>query len=126
MQDGKYVVLCVDDDQDILDTLQTILEANDYVCVTASSGEEGLKRFKETAPDFLIVDLMMEEVDAGTHLVKSLKAEGNEAPIYMLSSVGDELNLNVDYKELGLSGVFQKPVDPNTVLATLKAKLPEK
>jgi DNA-binding response OmpR family regulator len=126
MQDGKYVVLCVDDDQDILDTLQTILEANDYVCVTASSGEEGLKRFKETAPDFLIVDLMMEEVDAGTHLVKSLKAEGNEAPIYMLSSVGDELNLNVDYKDLGLSGVFQKPVDPNTVLATLKAKLPEK
>jgi len=123
MQDGKYVILCLDDDQDVLDVLRTILEANDYTMIEASSAEEGLKMYKESAPDFLIVDLMMEEVDAGTNFVKELKAMGNTAPVYMLSSVGDQLNMSTDTSDLGLSGVFQKPINPTTLLTTLKQKL---
>ena len=74
-------------------------------------------------PDLLVVDLMMEEVDAGTNFVKELKALGNTAPIYMLSSVGDNLNMTVDYNALGLSGVFQKPIENDKLLGILKAKL---
>jgi len=123
MQDGKHVILCVDDDPDVLDTLRTILEANGHTMVEAATAEEGLKTFKETNPDFVLVDLMMESVDAGRNLVKEMKLAGNSAPVYMLSSVGDELADNVDTNELGLQGVFQKPVDSNMLLATLKAKL---
>ncbi len=123
MQDGKHVILCVDDDPDVLDTLRTILEANGYTMVEAATAEEGLKTFKEANPDFVLVDLMMESVDAGRNLVKEMKLAGNSAPVYMLSSVGDELADNVDTNELGLQGVFQKPIDSNTLLATLKAKL---
>ena len=123
MQDGKHVILCVDDDPDILFFLRTVLEKNGYVMVEAPSGELGLKVYKESAPDLVIVDLMMEEVDAGTTLVKELKALGNTVPVYMLSSVGDNLSLATDYSELGLAGVFQKPITPDHLLATLKAKL---
>lgn len=123
MQDGKYVILCVDDDQDLLDALRMVLEPNGYVMVAARSAEEGLKKYKQCKPDLIIVDLMMEEVDAGTGLVRNLKAEGNTRPVYMLSSVGDNLNVTTDYSELGLSGVFQKPIDNKHLLKVLKTKL---
>jgi CheY-like chemotaxis protein len=66
MQDGKHVILVVDDDHDILESLRLVLEANNYIVATALSAEEGLRVYKTANPDLLIVDLMMEEVDAGT------------------------------------------------------------
>jgi DNA-binding response OmpR family regulator len=123
MQNGRHVILAVDDDQDVLDALRMVLEANGYRMVEAHSAEEGLKAYRELAPDLLIVDLMMEEVDAGTALVKELRVLGNTAPVYMLSSVGDNLNANTDYAALGLSGVFQKPLNPTVLLTILRTKL---
>ena len=123
MKDGKYVVLCIDDDPDILDSLRMVLEANDYVMIDAASAETGLKVYKENDPDFIIVDLMMEEVDAGRNFAKELRVLNNSAPVYMLSSVGDSLASTIDYSELCLDGVFQKPIDFNTLLTTLKIKL---
>ena len=123
MQDDKHVILLVDDDPDILESLRVVLEAHDYVVVTASSGQEGLKVFKEVNPDLLIVDLMMEEIDSGTSFVKELKVAGNTAPVYLLSSTGDTLAETTDSSALGLTGVFQKPINTQMLLALLKAKL---
>ena len=123
MQDGKHVILCVDDDPDVLSFLKIVLEADGYVVVQAASGEDGLRIFKESAPDLLVIDLMMEEVDAGTNFVKEVKILGNEAPIFMLSSAGDNLNMATDISTLGLAGVFQKPVDRDQLLAVIRAKL---
>ena len=74
----------------------------------------------ETVPG---LDLMMEEIDAGTNLITRLRALGCDVPIYMLSSVGDDFTLTTDVRELGLAGVFQKPIDPETLLAVLRARL---
>ncbi len=123
MQDGKYVILCVDDDNDVRENVRTILEANDYIMVEAATAEEGLEVYKENKPDFLLVDLMMEEVDAGTNFAREMKLLGNKAPVYMLSSVGDALSQNIDYHDLGLAGVLQKPITPNVLLKTLKKTL---
>jgi len=82
-----------------------------------------LKVYKDAQPDLVIVDLMMEEVDAGTQFVKEVKAMGHKTPIYMLSSVGDNLSMTTDYTNLGLDGVLQKPIDPQTLLNILKSKL---
>lgn len=123
MKDGKFVVLAIDDDDDVLYALRIVLEKNGYAMNEARSAENGIREFKKERPDFIIADLMMESVDAGKNLVKELRFLGNTAPVYMLSSVGDELASNVDYAELGLQGVFQKPVDNDTLLRTLKRKL---
>ena len=123
MQDAEHVILFVDDDQDVLDGMRLILESHGYAMVEAHTAEEGLRIYKEQKPDLLIVDLMMEEVDAGTHLVTELRALGDTPPIYMLSSVGDGLSLQTDTTQLGLAGVLQKPVDPQVLLTLLKAKL---
>jgi len=123
MQDGKYVILCIDDDEDVLEALRLLLEANGYIMVGATTAEEGLKVCKESEPDLMIVDLMMEEVDSGASFVRELKATGTTAPIYILSSIGDSFYMSTDAAELGLSGVFQKPIEPETLLAILKTKL---
>lgn len=124
MKDNKHVILCVDDDPGVLESLKIVLEANDYIVVCATTAEQGLIKYRELSPDLLIIDLMMEEIDSGENLVKDLKAIGNRAPVYILSSVGDEMNATLDCTSLGLAGVFQKPVDNRTLLAVLKTKLP--
>ena len=123
MLDGKHVILCIDDDEDIRVVLKTVLEANGYAVETAATGEDGLRIYKKSQPDLVIVDLMMEEIDAGTIFVKELKALGKTPPIYMLSSMGDNLTMITDYSELGLSGVFQKPIDNARLLSILKTTL---
>ena len=123
MKEGKFVVLAIDDDDDVLYALRIVLEKNGYAMSEAHSAEAGIREFKREHPDFILADLMMESVDAGKNLVKELRFLGNTAPVYMLSSVGDELASNIDYVELGLQGVFQKPIDSETLLKTLKRKL---
>jgi CheY-like chemotaxis protein len=123
MRDGKFVVLYVDDDTDLHDTMRLMLEGAGYVLESAATAEEGLRRYKQVNPDLVIVDLMMEEVDAGTNLVKELKLVGNTKPVYLLSSVGDALDRSTCSEDLGLAGVFQKPIHKDTLLKTLKARL---
>ncbi len=123
MKDGKHVILCVDDDSDMLDAIQILVESLGHTVVCASSAEEGLKKFKSESPDLIIADLMMEEVDSGTGLARDLKLAGCKVPVYLLSSVGDALRNNADYAELSLTGVFQKPIQPEVLARTLKKEL---
>lgn len=123
MKDGKHVILCVDDDIDMLDALKILIESNGYSVISASTAEEGLKKFKAEQPDMVIADLMMEEVDSGTGLAKDLKLAGCTVPVFLLSSVGNALRDNTNYADLSLTGVFQKPIQPQVLAATLKKEL---
>jgi DNA-binding response OmpR family regulator len=124
MTDKTFVILAIDDDPDVLNGLRIILEANGMKMVEAYSAEEGVRKYKESHPDFILVDLMMEEVDAGLNFVKEIRLLNNKAPIYMLSTVGDSLTQNTDYSELGLSGVLQKPVNNKALLKIIQSKMP--
>ena len=108
---------------DILDFLRVVLEAEGYEFAGAASAEEALEVYKKTSPDLVIVDLMMEEVDAGTGFAKDLRLLRNEAPVFMLSSVGDSLSSTTDYVDLGLAGIFQKPLARDHLLSVLKTTL---
>ena len=123
MQDGKHVILCVDDDADFLGSMRDILEGAGFVMETADSAEQGLRRFRETEPDLILVDLMMEEVDAGVNFVKELKLLGAETPVFLLSSMGDSLSEETDYSYLKLSGILQKPVSQDNLISLLQRKL---
>jgi DNA-binding response OmpR family regulator len=123
MQEGKNVILCIDDDPDVLIPLKIILEAGGYAVATAPDAKEGILAFREAKPDLVILDLMMEEVDAGIRLVKEIQALDSKVPIYMLSSTGDYLHSTADISSLGLAGVFQKPVNARILLSLLRTKL---
>lgn len=117
------LILYVDDDPDYREVMRTIVESGGYRMAEAATAEEGLQVYQQERPDLVIVDLMMEEVDSGNAFVKELRLLGNQAPVYMLSSVGEGMSLTADHQALGLAGIFQKPVDRQTLLSVLKARL---
>ena len=119
----EKTILIIDDDSDILSTIRIVLESAGYAVGSAQSAEEGLTTAEKIKPDAIIVDLMMETIDAGAKLSQALKESGFKGPIYLLSSAGDVVRLNLDVRELGLAGTFQKPLDPKVLLNTLEKEL---
>ena len=124
MNDAEQkTILIIDDDPDIRAATRMVLESAGFSVGEAATGEEGVKSAERAKPDAIIVDLMMETVDAGSRLSGHLQETGFDGPIYLLSSAGDSVRYNLDTRKLGLAGVFQKPVDPHILLSTMKSKL---
>ena len=123
MRDGQHAILCIDDDPDFLESTALLLKGAGFLLETAFSAEEGLKRYRSAKPDLVILDLMMEKVDAGLDLVNEIRALGDPPPIYLLSGVGNELHRYVDQSSLGVAGVLQKPIAPDSLLKIIEANL---
>ncbi len=122
MGDTK-TILIIDDDPDIRSAIRIVLEAAGFSVGEASSGKDGLAVALKIRPDAVIVDLMMETVDAGSRLSQALKQQGYAGPIYLLSAAGDSVRFNLDARELGLAGIFQKPIDHGILVTTLRKQL---
>ena len=117
---SKKLILVIDDDPDILDSMKAILTANAFDVVTAMSGKEGIEAVSKTKPDLILCDMMMERIDAGTKVAQELKKDNPNLPIYLLSSIGTATATNIEIDKLGFNGVFQKPVNPDNLVATIK------
>lgn len=122
MSEEKRTVLYVEDDPDYREAVRAMLESGGYEVLEAASAEEGLVLFREHHPDVALVDMMMEEVDAGVNLVRELRAEGEDTAVFLLTSLGDALTMTKDFTELGLAGVLQKPIRAETLLSLLRSK----
>ena len=119
---AERTVLYVEDDPDYREAVRAVLEAGGYRVVEAGSAEEGMRLFLESRPDIALVDMMLEEVDAGVNLVKELRASGEGVPVFLLTSLGDALTMTKDFRDLGLAGVLQKPIRADTLLALLRSR----
>ncbi|MDP2957896.1 MAG: response regulator [Longimicrobiales bacterium] len=122
-QAARRKILYVEDDPDYREAVRAILEAAGYDVVEASTAEEGLAAFRASPPDAALVDLMMEEVDAGMTLAKELRAAGASIPVFLLSSVGDALSMERALEELGVAAVLQKPIRGETLVGILRSRL---
>ena len=80
-------VLIVDDDPNILEVLQTRLEASGFAVRTARGGEEALATHRETPADAIITDLRMPGVD-GLELLHRLREFDREVPVILLTAHG--------------------------------------
>ena len=125
MELKKKTILVIDDDPDIRAALRVVLESSGFSMGEASNGAEGLEAVARIKPDAIVVDLMMETVDSGSVVAKQLQDLNFAGPVYMLSSAGDAVQYNLDACELGLAGIFQKPIEPKLLVKTLKRELLE-
>jgi len=66
-------ILIVDDDTDLLEGQRLFLEKHGYTVQTALSIEEGMVRARDSAPDVIIADLMMEHYDSGFVFCKKVR-----------------------------------------------------
>lgn len=118
-------ILVIDDDPDILDSVKAILEGNGYQVATAQSGEDGVVAFGNENPDLVLCDMMMESVDQGAKVAQKIRETNKTVPVFLLSSIGDATSSNVDPSSMGFNGVFQKPVNPDSLVSSVKKALGE-
>jgi CheY-like chemotaxis protein len=121
--DKRRTILLVDSDAHARAVLRNVLEAAGFTVGEAANGREGERTALRIEPDAILIDLMLEGIDAGSEVADKLKNIGSRIPIYIVSSAADALVGAVGLRELGVSGVFLKPVDPGVVVQTLKTRL---
>ncbi len=118
---GKKRILVVEDDESITLGLCMNLEAEGYEASVAHDGQEGLERARDGGYDLVLLDVMLPRVN-GFEIVRTLREEGRNMPVLMLSARGAEMD-KVMGLELGAEDYITKPFSLAELLARIKAAL---
>jgi two-component system, chemotaxis family, chemotaxis protein CheY len=89
----------------------------------AANGKEGERTALRIRPDAILLDLMLEQVDTGGLIAQRLKEIGEKFPIYIISGAASSMQSDLNFHDLGITGIFSKPVDVKAVIQTLKNRL---
>ena len=129
----KAKILIADDDPDIRESLQAILESQQYTVVTAIDKTDGLEKIKAEKPDLAILDIMMSTWEDGFQMSRELKKDPQfkDMPIIMLTGIKSETG--IDFKSTvgdpdwcPVDAYLEKPVEPDILLAEVAKQLPAK
>lgn len=121
---SKKLVLIVDDEEGIRDSLSGILEDEGYDVLTASSGEDALAITKEHLPDIVFLDVWLPEMD-GIETLSRLKEIDADIPVIMISGHGN-IEIAVKATRLGAYDFLEKPLSLEKVIITAKRALERK
>ena len=113
-------VLIVEDDRNIAELLKMYLEKYDYTVTIATDGGQGLSKFRTTAPNLVLLDVMMPVMD-GWALCKAIRAE-SQVPIIMLTAKS-ETDDKITGLRSGADDYITKPFEMKEVLARIEAVL---
>lgn len=105
---GKKI-LVVDDEVDFLEVIKVRLEANGYEVVTASNGEEALKKIKDDKPDAVLLDVLMPGID-GLEVLRRIRKMYEKMPVYIITAFSTEERFKLANK-FGASGFIVKTDD---------------
>ena len=114
-------ILIVEDEPDMVVGLKDNFEFEGYEVATASDGESGLEAARAQKPDLIVLDVMLPKL-SGLEVCKTLRGEGFEAPIVMLTARGQEIDKVVGL-ELGADDYVTKPFSITELLARVRAVL---
>lgn len=119
----KKTILVIDDDPDIVETVQTILSAKGYAVISASSGRQGMELLQKEKPDMVLCDMMMESIDSGMQTAQQIMGYNSEIPVFLLSSIAEMTAATTQIRELGFIGIIQKPVEPARLVSIVQSML---
>ena len=111
-------VLIVDDDPHIREIIAFALEKEGMTTTMAADGAEALKLFEQRAPDFIVLDVGMPEMD-GLEVCRRIRA-ASECPILFLSARDEEIDRIIGL-EMGGDDYVTKPFSPRELVARVKA-----
>ncbi|HET6515944.1 MAG TPA: sigma-54 dependent transcriptional regulator [Thermodesulfovibrionales bacterium] len=114
----RPVVLIVDDEEGIRESLTAILEDEGYDTITAGSGEDALRVLKDTGVDLVLLDIWLPKMD-GLQTLKEIKAQKREIPVIMISGHGN-IEVAVKATRMGAYDFLEKPLSLERVLLSSK------
>lgn len=113
-------ILVVDDEKNICELLGLYLRKDNYEVEYAYDGDMALSRFVSTAPDLILLDIMLPVRD-GWEVCREIR-KTSKVPIIMISAKGETID-KVLGLELGADDYITKPFDTKEVLARIKSVL---
>ncbi|MBJ7899396.1 MAG: response regulator [Cyanobacteria bacterium RI_101] len=116
-------ILIVEDDPEIAQLLRETLERESFACRLAEDGLQALRLFTETAPDLIILDLMLPHLDGLEVCTRIRQKTGVKDPyILMLTAKGEELDRIIGLST-GADDYLVKPFSPRELVARVRALL---
>ena len=115
----KKRILVIDDDPDVHYYCRVILEDAGYIVDVASSGIEGRTAATDKPPDLVVLDVIMEQPDAGFETAKWFASNHPGIPVIMLSSIAEAADSLFDTSTLSVAELVNKPIAPDDLLATV-------
>jgi DNA-binding response OmpR family regulator len=116
-------IVVIEDEADILEVIEYNLRREGFDVVSSESGEDGLEKVESAAPDLILLDLMLPEID-GIELCRRLKSDPLTAgiPIIMVTAKGEESDVVLGLG-VGADDYVTKPFSPKELIARVKAVL---
>lgn len=119
-------ILAIDDQQDNLLVLKTLIEESfpDFVYLSAQSGQEGIDKCLAEKPDLILLDVVMPRMD-GYEVCRWLKSNPATQiiPIVFVTAIGYTKDNRLKALECGADAFLAKPVDEAELAAQIKAML---
>ena len=120
MNNNRYKLLLIEDENNIRAFVKTILEANDYQVITAVDCAQGLMLYSSYVPDLVILDLGLPDRD-GLEFIREIRKTSG-VPILVLSARTMESD-KVSALDLGANDYVTKPFGTAELMARLRAAL---
>ena len=114
-------VLIVDDERSIVDILKYNIEKDGTKAICAYDGKEGLRLARTEDPDVILLDVMLPEMD-GFEVCRTLRAEGNNVPIIMITAREEETD-KVFGLDLGADDYITKPFSMRELMARARTNM---
>jgi len=114
-------ILIIEDEPQMVTGLKDNFEIEGYQVDTAKDGEKGLKKILDGSYDLIVLDIMLPNI-SGFEICKTVRKNGDNTPIIMLTARGEEID-KVLGLELGADDYLTKPFSIRELIARVKAVL---
>jgi DNA-binding response OmpR family regulator len=114
-------ILIVEDEYAVARGIEYALEQEGYDVTVARKGAEGLDFATRQAPDLVILDVRLPDMD-GFEVLRRLRSAGNKAPVMFLTARDEEMDKVVGL-ELGADDYLGKPFGLRELMSRIKALL---
>jgi len=121
MSSRRERVLVVDDEEKILEVLESYLENSGYEVFKATTGEKALRLFARVNPSLVVLDVMLPDL-SGEEICKEIRKQGSGVPVIMLTAKVDE-DFKVQCLDFGADDYVTKPFSPKELMGRVRAIL---
>ena len=124
MAEEKKVVVCIEDEPEMIDLVKLILGRKGFDLVGAVGGREGLETVRRLKPDLVLLDLMMPDMD-GWEVYQKMKADDElkDIPVVVVTAKAQSIDKVLGLHIAKVDDYVTKPFGPQELLHSVRKVL---